>query len=826
TFDNDPTGGDPDLTLLAVDGVPGGTLEGLETSLVGAPHDFTWDADLDLASILSTATPVAQVDVVATPRGGPLEGAARRVRFFVGEEAPSIVLDRTSLEGASPHGALVPISFDLVTTASDPAAVEFTLTTPADPTPRPMAIVVGETEGLASSPGGSRHTVTWNALSDLGSPVTTSVTIQLAPSVTPIQDRLVGDTVASTFDVSTDNRVTAIIARPRASSVVNGKDGALVPLSFILVDGQASLVDVTIEVDAGDGRGLHTAPGGELADLPTARAGERHTFLYRPKEDGLDASSGDLPDVLIRIRPTKAEVDGVAGETRFGLNLNEEPLVVIRGPIHEGRALDKIEGEAVFEVELVDPEGDSCEILIQASRDGGLTFDPTPVLVSSLTPNNSGPPLLFGYDTIANALGLAGPEQVVLRMTPQDQLGFAAAERARLGAGPSVVSVFEVDNLTRPLPLIDPVPVSGVLSGAVAIDFTLHEPFDYLSDVSVSFSVDQGGSFAPATDAVGGAGSLDRLERTDLGESYRFTWDAGADLAQQVVEDAILRFAATNRPPNLVTPRVGTGDAVLDVDQGVTADLIVGGSGSASAFTFDEPSGLATDGVRLYVADTRHARVLVYRTLPSVPNEAADFALGQTSLDANAPGSATAAELKGPRGVATDGVRLFVTDAASGRLLIWTSPPQRSGEPADVVLPGIVGAGVAWDPATRTLAVAEPDQDRVLLWHGFDADAPAAPDTEIAAPSNAGALDRPSGVALADGKLLIADSGNGRVLIFDRVPAAGQGTTPADRVVGRKDLSPAPGLEPDRATLVGPAGLALAGGRLLVLDHVGNRLLT
>ncbi len=93
-----------------------------------------------------------------------------------------------------------------------------------------------------------------------------------------------------------------------------------------------------------------------------------------------------------------------------------------------------------------------------------------------------------------------------------------------------------------------------------------------------------------------------------------------------------------------------------------------------SASTIVEPSAVTFDGKRLFVADTALKRVLVWNSLPSVNNQAADAVLGQenfTSVDA--AGIPRADTLHRPIALASDGINLFVADSQDRRILVFTA---------------------------------------------------------------------------------------------------------------------------------------------------------
>lgn len=242
----------------------------------------------------------------------------------------------------------------------------------------------------------------------------------------------------------------------------------------------------------------------------------------------------------------------------------------------------------------------------------------------------------------------------------------------------------------------------------------------------------------------------------------------------------------------------GAPASVVLGQQSFTTALRNGGAAASSATTMNLPSGLwfANDGgPRLFVADTENHRVLRF-TLPLSTGQAADLVLGQgdfISNQANRGGTPDASTLNRPTHGSGDGRRLIVTDLANNRALIWSRPLIQNGQPSDVIL-------------------GQPDPT---------SNAPNAPPR-----AHALQLKTPRDVA-TDGKVLIvADTGNHRVLIWNRLPRSG--ATPPDIVLGQSDFA---GGEinarrtPDAATLSEPRGLSLDGGRLAVADSGNRRVL-
>jgi uncharacterized protein (TIGR03437 family) len=168
------------------------------------------------------------------------------------------------------------------------------------------------------------------------------------------------------------------------------------------------------------------------------------------------------------------------------------------------------------------------------------------------------------------------------------------------------------------------------------------------------------------------------------------------------------------------------------------------------------PSGVATDGIRLAVADTNNNRVLLWNTIPQTNGTPPNLVLGQPDLNTNLPNT-TATGMRGPQGVWIDSGRLFVADTQNSRILIWKSLPTSNGQAADIV----VGQP---DFVTRP----EPD----LAQSNYT--------------PNAQRLLNPASVQVINNKMFVADLGFDRVMIYLSIPAANN--APADVVVGQPNF--------------------------------------
>jgi len=216
------------------------------------------------------------------------------------------------------------------------------------------------------------------------------------------------------------------------------------------------------------------------------------------------------------------------------------------------------------------------------------------------------------------------------------------------------------------------------------------------------------------------------------------------------------------------------------------------------------PRGAAlasTDGP-LAICDTGHHRLLLWHKLPRDDYAPADVLIGQPDFGRegrNAKGDPGPATMNVPTGVgfgtdpATGETILAVADAWNHRVLIWDSIPTRDNQPADVVLGQSVFSGMQ---INRGGAVG--------------------PDT----------LNWCYGVTIIDGRLVVGDTGNRRVLIWDEIPT--KNGQPADMVVGQQDLNSRDenaGEEPGPLGLRWPHAVASSNGRLLVSDAGNNRIL-
>jgi uncharacterized protein (TIGR03437 family) len=242
-------------------------------------------------------------------------------------------------------------------------------------------------------------------------------------------------------------------------------------------------------------------------------------------------------------------------------------------------------------------------------------------------------------------------------------------------------------------------------------------------------------------------------------------------------------------------------------ESGASAQLL----GAVGGIALANNTLIVTDANRLGAAPINH-RALVFRDLsrqlPDLRGEIdpdisrcpvcagrADLILGQPDFSAKPELGLSDKGLRTPLAVATDGRILAIADTDNNRVLIWRNLPTVNGQPADVV----VGQG------------------------DFKSNAAGRPPT-------ASSLLGPQGVWIQDGRLLVADTSNDRVLIWNSIPTSnGQ---KADVVLGQPDFNTVPPqnlaqkpFEPKATTLLSPTGVSSDGLRVYVSDLGHNRVL-
>ncbi|RKH55952.1 hypothetical protein [Corallococcus llansteffanensis] len=216
--------------------------------------------------------------------------------------------------------------------------------------------------------------------------------------------------------------------------------------------------------------------------------------------------------------------------------------------------------------------------------------------------------------------------------------------------------------------------------------------------------------------------------------------------------------------------------------------------GAAGPGTLSVPWGNpALAGGRLYVSDQGNRRVLGFDGVPTVSGAGATLVLGQPDFVSTATGAGQAG-LSGPEGLSSDGSRLAVTDPDNSRVLLHA--------PLPASLPTLVVGQAGFEGPSR-----------------IDCDSRT--------------LQGPEDVFVGHGKLVVADSGHNRVLVWNTLPTTNGAA--ADLVLGQGSPTTCTANDangdqvkdaaPSASTLWSPTGVWTDGTRLAVVDFANHRVL-
>ncbi len=250
-----------------------------------------------------------------------------------------------------------------------------------------------------------------------------------------------------------------------------------------------------------------------------------------------------------------------------------------------------------------------------------------------------------------------------------------------------------------------------------------------------------------------------------------------------------------------VTADPKTPDPVIAVTftNSQAADVVIGQAdfvssfsnrgGAAAANTINSPYGNPyVDSGVLYLPDYSNNRVLVFNSIPATNGAAADFAIGQPDLVTTTSGT-SATLIDGPQPSVVHNGKLVMTEFDNNRISIYNDIPT-SG------------------PGTIDVVVGQSDK------------------TSSASACTATGLNNPETVVMAGDKLVVTDTSNHRVLIWNSIPTIDN--QPADLVLGQSDFTNCNlnrGGSADADTLAYPAGVWSDGTRLVVADSENSRVL-
>lgn len=221
------------------------------------------------------------------------------------------------------------------------------------------------------------------------------------------------------------------------------------------------------------------------------------------------------------------------------------------------------------------------------------------------------------------------------------------------------------------------------------------------------------------------------------------------------------------------------------------------GGGGNNGNQLRTPYSILVANGKLLISDSTNGRVLVWNSIPTTNGVSANFAIGQTNLTNHSQnqglGSPTANTLNLPGFVTSDGQRLFIGDILNSRVLIYNSIPTGNNPAADVVIGssdfthggGGAGANTLGTPRkafvfNNRLFIGDTGNSRVLIFNSIPTVNNASADSVIGqsdfthGTANQGGsvasntLNGLIGIQIQNNQLIVAD-GNSRVLIFNNV---------------------------------------------------------
>jgi DNA-binding beta-propeller fold protein YncE len=302
-------------------------------------------------------------------------------------------------------------------------------------------------------------------------------------------------------------------------------------------------------------------------------------------------------------------------------------------------------------------------------------------------------------------------------------------------------------------------------------------------------------------------------------------------------------------------------DSAATKANGASASGVIGQTDFVTAIAartqsgIEGPRGVFVDGSgKLYVSDEGNNRITIYNNAATKANGApADNVLGQANFtSALNPNPPTASSLNYAEFMVVDNVNkhIWIADEFNNRILRLEIVPLAAtgvlGQTNFTTAPSAVSPtasvlntpkGIAIDPTTGKLFVADYENRRVLRWSSADkmingsaAEAVLGqPDFVTAtAGTSSTKMSRPYGIFVdAGGRLWVSDLSNNRVLRFDNASTIASGSS-ANRVLGQADFATGTvntgGIS--ASTMSAPIGVFVdGGGRLWVAERDNKRVL-
>ncbi|MBD3398828.1 MAG: hypothetical protein GF399_00675 [Candidatus Coatesbacteria bacterium] len=482
-----------------------------EIGPAGYVSTLTWNSkqDVDMLDLF-------EVQFKLTPSDND-EGTADATSNFQvdNSDIPSIVLTDITEE----QTADVTIQYEISDREGDPISLKPEFSRDGGATWEP-ATVTGQTAEIG--PAGYVSTLTWNSKQDVD-----MLDGEYVFRITPADNDTGEPAATGPFQVDNSDVPTISLTTP------TGEQSGDVEIAYDLQDRENDPITLTPEFSADGGASWRPATVTGQTESVTPGPG---SLTWNSKQD-VDMLDGEY---VFRITPADNDTGEPAATGPFQVDNSDVPTISLQ-PISEEQS-----AEVEVAYELSDRENDPITLSVEYSTDGAI-WNPADVSgrLEGVTPGPGS--LTWNSTTDLDARDLPA---VYLRVTPADN---DTGEPAQTGP-------FPLDNSEAPrIELQTP---SGEQSGAVEIGYTISDREDDPVSLEVSYSLDGGSSWDPATIA----GSLEGLT-PDPGA---FTWQSDTD-APGVDENAVMISAL---PSDNDQGQEGlTGIFMLDNNQPPSAEL-------------------------------------------------------------------------------------------------------------------------------------------------------------------------------------------------------------------------------------------------------------
>ncbi|MCH2215156.1 MAG: hypothetical protein MK086_08305 [Flavobacteriales bacterium] len=279
--------------------------------------------------------------------------------------------------------------------------------------------------------------------------------------------------------------------------------------------------------------------------------------------------------------------------------------------------------------------------------------------------------------------------------------------------------------------------------------------------------------------------------------------------------------------------------------------------GVVTADTLQYPSGIWSDGEKLLVADAWNHRVLVWHKMPTRNGQPADVVIGQPDFTSNQPNvegigkDPNAKTLNWPYGLYSDGTQLWIADTGNRRVLYFEEIPTKNYSLAD----GVIGKPdmntrdyenyePIWPYSVKVnssgqIIVSDTQFYRCHFWNHFQEafEKPAdiiigQPDFDACGQNQFGlfpssrSLNWTYDACFYKGGILVNDTGNSRILWFEKIPEANNPIAIA--VIGKRDFTT--GSENSEtvmgtsSSLYWPFSITTADSKIVIADTGNHRI--